>query len=148
MISQKIIEKNNNSILTRDPSVKNQDYYYKKSCEDNNNSNNNINLDKNNNLFFKNYVYGSGSDNTMKSEVKSSFLNYSRNPISADNNNEKNTNLFNNNNYNKENFAEFSTLFEYEKFKENYDKINLNKKLKKSNSNIDSMFMNTNKFYI
>jgi hypothetical protein len=126
IISQKIKEIINNSIA--------KDDYNKYIPEDNNNFNSNIS----NNLYFKNYIHGAGCENTLKSELKSSFLNYSRNPIASDNK-KNNSNKININN---------ETLFEYDKFKANYDKINSKTRLHKSSSNIDHiLFSKNNNFY-
>jgi hypothetical protein len=61
------------------------------------------------------------------------------------NNNEKNINLNNNNNNNSDN-NNSDTLFEYDNFKNKYIKINLNKKVNKSNLDINNLFDKKNKY--
>ena len=130
LISQRLKEKGSKT-MTKNVSTQCQENYTNK-------NNNKQDIDKNNNLFFKNY--STGADNTIKSEFKTSFLNYSKN------NQNNNINNNNNENSNSESYIpKNNTLFEFDKFKIKYDKLNSNKKSNKSISSIDNMFnkMNT-----
>ena len=122
-ITQRLIDKINN---TRKKNISTQNKEY-----DNSNIKDN-NLDKNNNLYLKNYISNVGQDNDIKSEYKNSFLDYSKNI-----NQNINSTLENNENKNK-------VLFDYEKFKNQYIKLNSNKKLNRTLSNIDGLFDRNN----
>ena len=124
-----------NKTLKKEVYAQLQDYYISKD----NNANNN-------NLFFRNYISGIEHDNTNKTELKSSLLNYS-NSINKQNNdnkiiNEKSKtiNINKNNGGSEYSNSKNDSLFEYEKFKNQYNKRNSNKKLNKSLSNIDKIF--------
>ena len=135
-IQNEIIKKT----LKKEASTQYQDYYINKDNLDNKNINNN------NNLFFKNYISGTENDNTNKTELKSSLLNYSNiiNKQNNDNklNNENNKNININNGGSEYYNSKNDSLFEYEKFKNqyNYNKINSNKKINRSLSNIDNFY--------
>ena len=129
IISPRIKEKSTKS-KTKDVSTQYQDYSI-------NNNNKNISADKNNNLFFKKYISNNkGVDNTIKSEFDASISNYSK----------SNNNDLNSENNNKSEYynPKYNMLFEYDKFKKKYDKLNSNKKRNKSISNIHKMFDSIN----
>ena len=94
-----------------------------KECDNSNIKTNN--LDKNNKLYFKNYISNVGQ---VKSEYKNSFLDYSKN-INHNINNNLEDNEYKN-----------DVLFDYEKFKNQYIKINSNKKLNRTLSNLEGLF--------
>ena len=122
-ITQRLIDKINN---TRKKIVSTQSKEY-----DNSNIKDN-NLDKNNNLYFKNYISNVDQDNDIKSKYKNSFLDYLKSINQNINNNLENNEIKNN------------ALFDYEKFKNHYIKLNSNKKLNKTLSNIDCLFDRNN----
>ena len=130
---KKLIENNtninnkDNKSSTKDVSTQYQDYYNTKNFNVNNN------LDKNNNIYLKNYI--SEPINNTKADMKTSFLNYSKNLMN---------NKINNENISDNKKTKNDTLFEYDKFKYNYEKLNTYKKFYNSNSLLDKNIFKKN----
>jgi len=121
----KILKERNNRTSTKDVSTQYQEYYYNKE-----------NMNDTNNLFFRTQKYSTGT-NTEKPEIKRSFSNYSKITIPKKishetTNNDNNNSIF----FDPKN----NTLFEYNQFRSNYEKLKSCKRLNSTNYYIDNLF--------
>ena len=122
----KMLKEKNNKTSTKDVSTQYQEYYNKENINDNNN-----------NLFFRTQKNSTGN-NIKKSELRRSFSNYSKIPIPKKISHENNSN--NDNNNSKFFDPKNNTLFEYNQFKSNYEKLKSCKKLNSTNFYLDNLF--------